>query len=248
MNSISGAPDHDVRLALSEAARARGLDVSQVLSLADTAPPLWTEYPVDQQLDDLALLLRPLTGDDIRVRVLAPHEFSEWEVTVVATDRLGLLAITASLLSSFALTIVRARIGTWPNGAALQHLWVSPNTQSSVEPPWPTIGQSLRNALARSADTTATSQATTHLAFSNEWVRSVQEIDSPKDAPTRRFRVVVTAPDQPGVLSTITSFFWLSSMSILSAEIQAVDGLVNDTFVIDVPTSLAQNVTALMPN
>jgi UTP:GlnB (protein PII) uridylyltransferase len=229
---------------LAEAAEARGLNVEQIVALAQAAPPLWPNVTPEAQIDDLALLLRMLTPGEIRVRVQAPNEQeAEWEVTVVAADRLGLLAITTSVLASFDLTITRARIGTWLGGTALQHLWVRPHTKSSVEPPWATIGQSLRHALDNVADTSfgASSIAT-------QWVRSVERLDEHEAGAAHgmeRYLVVVETTDIPGVLAAISSRFGSLQLNVISAEITTVGGLVKDRFIVEVPIELNHRVAQL---
>jgi UTP:GlnB (protein PII) uridylyltransferase len=241
-----GAPTQMSLEALRSAAQERGLDPDQVVALGRACPPLWPDVSPEVQIDDLALLLRPLTPGEIRVRVLAPNaDELEWEVTVVAADRLGLLAVTSSVLSSFELTVTRARIGTWPAGKALQRLWVRPHTKSSVEPPWATIGQTLRHALENEA---ITSFAPSSVAM--QWVRSVQRFD---DAPgsaagndeLERYLIVVETTDIPGVLSAISSRLGALELNVISAEIATIDGLVRDRFVVEVPASLNHRVHQL---
>jgi UTP:GlnB (protein PII) uridylyltransferase len=230
---------------LAEVAEARGLNVEQIVALAQAAPPLWPNVTPEAQIDDLALLLRALTPGEIRVRVQAPNEQeAEWEVTVVAADRLGLLAITTSVLASFDLTITRARVGTWLGATALQHLWVRPHTKSSVEPPWATIGQSLRHALDSVADTSFSASS-----IAAQWVRSVELLDEqlePGAAPgLERYVVVVETTDIPGVLAAISSRFGSLQLNVISAEITTVGGLVKDRFIVEVPIELNHRVAQL---
>jgi UTP:GlnB (protein PII) uridylyltransferase len=242
MKLMTASPTDINTHSLTAAADARGLNVAQVLSLSQAAPPLWQSMAPEAQMDDLALLLRALTPGEIRVRVQAPNENeSEWEVTVVAADRLGLLAITTSVLASFDLSITQARVGTWFGEMALQHLWVRPYTKSSAEPPWATIGQSLRHALEQVSDTSFTASS-----VAMQWVRSVERIDDDTLANgIERYLVVVETTDIPGVLAAISSRFGSLQLNVISAEITTVDGLVKDRFVIEVPTHLNHRVAQL---
>jgi UTP:GlnB (protein PII) uridylyltransferase len=242
MKLMTASPTDINTHSLAAAADARGLNVAQILSLSQAAPPLWQAMAPEAQIDDLALLLRALTPGEIRVRVQAPNEHeSEWEVTVVAADRLGLLAITTSVLASFDLSITQARVGTWFGEMALQHLWVRPHTKSSVEPPWATIGQSLRHALEQVSDTSFSASS-----VAMQWVRSVERMDDDTLANgMERYLVVVETTDIPGVLAAISSRFGSLQLNVISAEITTVDGLVKDRFVIEVPTHLNHRVAQL---
>jgi UTP:GlnB (protein PII) uridylyltransferase len=240
MTLMTASPTDINTQALAAAATARGLNVAQITALSNAAPPLWQAMAPEAQIEDLALLLRVLAPGEIRVRVQAPNEHeSEWEVTVVAADRLGLLAITTSVLASFDLTITQARVGTWSSETALQHLWVRPHTKTSVEPPWATIGQSLRYSLEHVSET---GFATSSVAM--QWVRSVEQLEHPS-TETERYLVVVETTDIPGVLAAISSRFGSLQLNVISAEITTVDGLVKDRFVIEVPTHLNHRVVQL---
>ena len=139
--------------AIIDAAVERGLDRDHVAELVRDAPPMWAGWgTVESRADDLALVVRPLGINDLRVRVNAPTDASrEWEVTVVALDRSGLLSITATVLAQNHVSVASARIASWPTGQAIQTLRVRPDETSSVEPPWPFIGQDLRHALLHGA-------------------------------------------------------------------------------------------------
>ena len=235
----SCVPNGDLVLA----AQARGLEADRVMLLAQAAPPLWADVSIDQQVNDLSLLLRPLGPAELRVRVLPPDEgASEWQVTVAAADRLGLLAITTSLLSSFDLTVTHARVGTWPDGHALQHLWVLPDPATSVEPQWASIGQSLQYSLEHEV-----LRPMGDVAFSADWVSEVRLLSSTGEGKGKleRFLVVLSTEDRKGVLSAISARFADLGMNVISAEVKTVDGVARDVFVVDVAGS-SNNVTELL--
>lgn len=222
----------DVVEALVAAAQARGFDPERILGRAQTAPPLWTDASIEQQIDDITLLLRPLRPAEIRVRVQAPDIGStEWEVTVIAADRLGLLSITTSVLVSFDLSVTRARVGTWPDGLALQHLWVRANEACSVEPQWGSIGQSLQYSLEHEIQ-----RSVEGLAFSSDWVTEVRLLGSrvERDQQHDRYLVALRTDDCKGVLSAISTRFADLGINVISAEIETTDGTVRDLFVVDV--------------
>lgn len=217
---------------LVTASQARGFDTERVLVLARAAPPLWVDIAVEQQVNDIALLLRPLGPAEVRVRVQPPPEGSnEWEVTVIAADRLGLLSITTSVLASFHLSVTRARVGTWPGGLALQHLWVTPNLVTSVEPHWGSIGQALQYSLEHNE-----LRPGEGIAFSADWVKEVRLIDTTGEGSQKhdRFLVVLSTDDRNGVLSAISSRFAELGMNVISAEVKTIDGIVHDLFVVEV--------------
>lgn len=242
-DSVVSGPSCVPNADLVQAAQARGFDADRVSLLAEAAPPLWADVSIEQQVSDLSLLLRPLGPAELRVRVEPPDEgSSEWQVTVVAADRLGLLAITTSLLSSFDLTVTRARVGTWPDGHALQHLWVLPNLATSVEPQWALIGQSLQYSLEHEA-----LRPSGDVVFSADWVSEVRLLSSSGEGTAKldRFLVVLSTEDRKGVLSAISARFADLGMNVISAEVKTVDGVVRDVFVVDVAGS-SSNVAELL--
>jgi UTP:GlnB (protein PII) uridylyltransferase len=228
---------------LVDAAVQRGLDRAHVATLVAEAPPLWVSWgTVESRADDLALVVRPLGPNDLRVRVNAPTDASrEWEITVVAADRPGLLSITATVLAQNHVTVVSARVATWPSGQALQTLRVRPDETSSVEPPWPFIGQDLRHALLHGAPHVGAP------AFSLAWVREwtvlaslVGTIDG------ERVLVQFDAPDELGVLATIAGALAGAGCNIISGSMSSAHGRATDTLVIDVPATASKAVRALL--
>ena len=225
---------------LRSAAMARGLDGDRTTALAKSSPPLWGGS-TDQRLDDLTLLLRPLEKGEVRVRVQVPVDeptaTNLWDLSVVATDRVGLLSITASLLAKNALTIIEARAATWPDGTALQQLRVRTNSVSSIEPAWASIGQNLRNALDNAKPGPGPG------AFSEAWIRDVQVIDNLADG--QRLLVVVDTDDAIGILAAVAYAFAALGANVVSAEIQTLEGVVRDLFVVDAPPASVARIMAM---
>jgi glycine cleavage system regulatory protein len=226
-----------------DAAVQRGLDRAHVATLVTDAPPLWAGWgTVESRADDLALVVRPLGPNDLRVRVNAPTDASrEWEITVVAADRPGLLSITATVLAQNHVTVVSARVATWPSGQAVQTLRVRPDETSSVEPLWPFIGQDLRHALLHGAPHVGAP------AFSSSWVREWTVLSvTCGDLPGERVLVQFDAPDELGVLATIAGALAGVGCNIISGSMSSAHGRATDTLVIDVPAAASDAVRTLL--
>ncbi len=246
MTVLHSAPtpdlDSDATLVV-DAAVQRGLDRAHVTTLVDTAPPLWAGWgTVESRADDLALVVRPLGTNDLRVRVNAPTDASrEWEITVVAADRPGLLSITATVLAQNHVTVVSARVATWPSGQAVQTLRVRPDDTSSVEPPWPFIGQDLRHALLHGAPHVGAP------AFSSLWVCEWTALSvTVGDVSSERIVVQFDAPDELGVLATIAGALAGVGCNIISGSMSSAHGRATDTLVIDFPSRAGAALRTLL--
>jgi UTP:GlnB (protein PII) uridylyltransferase len=228
---------------LRVAAVARGLDGDRVAALAKASPPLWGGS-TDQRLDDLVLLLRPLEVGEVRVRVqvsvqepVNSDDANQWDVSLVAQDRVGLLSITSSLLAQNELSITQARVATWPDGTALQHLRVHSNSRSSIEPAWASIGQNLRNAIDSAKPTPGPG------VFSEAWIRDVQVLSKLPDG--QRLLVIVDTDDCIGILAAVAYAFSALGANVVSAEIQTIEGAARDLFVVDAPPASVARIMAM---
>ena len=85
-----------------------------VTRLLGAASPLWlmSERP-SVLAADLALCHPPLAPAEVRAVARPMDEPSTFRVTVVASDRPGLLADTAAALADEAMTVVSASVATW---------------------------------------------------------------------------------------------------------------------------------------
>ncbi len=223
-----------------DAAVERGLDREHVAELVRGAPPMWAGWgTVESRADDLALVVRPLGANDLRVRVNAPTDASrEWEVTVVAADRSGLLSITATVLAQNHVSVTSARIASWPSGQAIQTLRVRPDETSSVEPPWPFIGQDLRHALLHGAPRVGA------LAFSSSWVQRVTTLTESDEY--ERVLIEFDAPDEVGVLATIAGALSIVGANIVAGSVTSAHGRATDALVVDVPLAAKAAVRSLV--
>ena len=202
---------------------AKGVAKAVAEALLDDAPePWWESTSVAGLAADVVLLAPGLGPNEVRIRIVTA--ISNWEMSVVATDRPGLLATTAGVLADHDLSIDDARIATWTaSGLALQRLRVSaPHSSSSVEPDFPFIGQDLRTALA-----TATLPPD-HAGFPDGCaIRSVVNVGH------RRWRVEVEARDEVGLLARVASALHGLGANVLAADVHSEGHRALDTFLVE---------------
>ena len=220
--NLAGA-HHGVRDEVIARVVAKGVAKATAEELLDDAPePWWESTSVAGLATDLVLLAPRLGPDEVRIRILPGA--SNWELSVVASDRPGLLATTAGVLAYNDLSIDDARIATWENhGLALQRLRVSSRgLTSSSEPDFPFIGQDLRSALAipRSRPDGA--------GFPDGCaIRSVVNVGQ------RRWRVEVEARDEIGLLSRVASALHALGANVLAADVHSEGHRALDTFLVE---------------
>ena len=104
--------------------------------------------PAEVLAADLALCHPSLRAGEVRASVKSTTDRSSWRLTVVASDRPGLLAGTAGVLGFHGLTITSASAATWPElGLALQCvIAVDPEGRERFDTDWDEIGKGLRSA------------------------------------------------------------------------------------------------------
>lgn len=211
---------------LRQRAIEAGADQTALEALLDTAPAAWWQAPVDVLMSDVLLLLPGLTPGQVRVRIGSPEIGGErWELTVVAPDRKGVLATTASVCSNHQLSIRSARVASWPS-LALQRLSLVPVTlPSSGEPDWIPFGQELRTALTSSTPV----DALVARSSSGEPRFLVHSVEALSDGTQR---VEVSGPDEVGLLAEITSALMDAGADIRAAELSDLDGQAHDVFVV----------------
>lgn len=205
-----------------EKAIAAGLDAAVVDSLISRAPLGWGDAPLTECVADLVLVAPGIAPGQVRLQVLAPASGSVWDLNIVATDRRGLLATTASVCADHALQIRSARVASWDH-VALQRLSIEPTVVPlSGEPDWTSLGQALRSALT---DPLAPEIPVSALGgdFS---------IDLIEDIGNGLFRVTVSGADRVGLLAAITSSLTYSGADIRSAELRNLGDRIQDVFVV----------------
>jgi len=188
--------------------------------LLEAAPPLWLASDSASALAaDMALCHPVLASGEVRARVSTMAQ--GWRLTVVATDRPGLLADTASALAHENCSIASASAASWTH----LHLALHSVTISGA-PPAATVLDRL-GARLRSAP--ATSSGSRFVPVGRAKVEVTGETDG--DAI-----LTVTAPDQAGLLAAICRWFADRGAGIQAAWVaQNVAGLAEDVFVVRGP-------------
>ena len=115
-----------------------------VTRLLGAASPLWlmSERPAVLAAD-LALCHPPLAPDEVRAVARPMEAPSTFRVTVVASDRPGLLADTAAALADEDMTVVSASVATWTDPDIALHSLTVVSTTAGV-PHWDALGERLR--------------------------------------------------------------------------------------------------------
>ncbi len=203
---------------------AAGVDAEQAATVLDDAPAGWWDGPADELVADALLVAPGLRPGQVRVRITSPAPGEpDWELSVVAPDRPGLLARTASVCAGHKVSIRSARVASWP-GLALQRMRVRPlEIPLSGEPDWTFIGQSLRDALTAPHDMPDDVHVDPAIEFS---------VDAVQDLGDGTHLVRVSGVDRLGLLAMITRTLWAAGADIRSAELHDEDGVVRDTFVV----------------
>jgi UTP:GlnB (protein PII) uridylyltransferase len=217
-------------LELADSLRARclsaGVSEAVIDRISSEAPRVWWSASVDDLLADVLLVAPGLVVGQVRIRILPPMEGNRWELSVVAPDRPGLLAVTAMVCAAHDFSIRSARVTSWP-GIALQRLMVEPlGLPLSAEPDFNQLGQALRAALTTETADVEVS-ATQPLADSEDF-----SIDSIEDLGQGMSRVAVSGRDRLGLLSSIALALGAAGADICAAELSDVDGVVHDVFVV----------------
>jgi hypothetical protein len=228
-------PQPSLREQVLERVADADVDAAVARSIVDLAPSGWWDAPVDVLTTDALLIAPGLRPGQLRVRIGAPTgaEHTAWELTVVAPDRRGLLARTASVCARHGMSIRSARVVSWPANAvgdaesvdlALQRLMIEPSDiPSTGEPDWTPLGLDLRAALNAPDDELGDLAPDSIGAF---------EVESVDDLGDGTQRVRVTGADRIGLLSAITRSLWAAGADIRSAELNDVNGVVHDVFIV----------------
>ena len=216
----------------------KGVAKAAVESLLEDAPdPWWESTSVAGLATDMVLLAPHLGPNEVRIRIVSGA--ADWELSVVAHDRPGLLATTAGLLADHGLSIDDARIATWTHhGLALQRLRVSTRDQpSSGEPDFPFIGQALRNALALTAPRPETNVFPDGCA-----VRSVAAMGQ------GRWKVEVEARDEIGLLARVANVLHGLGANVLAADVHSEGARALDTFLVELDDEASLRLLRALAN
>jgi glycine cleavage system regulatory protein len=227
--------------------------------LLRSAPPLWLMSESAPTLAaDLALCHPKLRRGEIRA-VAHPIEGSRSvRLTVVATDRRGLLADSASALASSKLSIAHATAATWPGRRLAVHSFVLSSAAGFDDGVWSELqdrlrtvaggaaGSSMGSAGSRpgsagsgpgsagpsrvSAGSSAASAGSR--SASAGIIRPGRAHVTVQGAEGDRSMVEVVADDQVGLLSALCRWFAERDVSIESLHARTVKGRADDTFLV----------------
>jgi predicted amino acid-binding ACT domain protein len=191
--------------------------------LIDGSAGMWLlNEPAEILAADLAHCHPMPTEDEVRVACRALDD-GRWRLTVVGTDRPGLLARTAAVLARSRLSVRTAGVTTWPNRAfALQGLTVEdPAGRSWTTADWEQLGEDIKSSWRRTGDVAV------------DWKPEgpVKVMSSP--VVTGGSLVTVEAPDRIGLLWAIASWFFRRGLNVQAAFLEEQDQRAVDTFLID---------------
>lgn len=149
---------HQRRRAISQAGEVATLlgqtriPASTIATLLEGAPPLWlTSEPTEVLAGDLALCHPPLRDGEVRA-VARPGENETMRLSVVATDRPGLLAGSAAVLARQRLDISEASATTWPLLGLALHSFVVAARHPMSEDEWKDLCEGLRRLSPESGE------------------------------------------------------------------------------------------------
>ncbi len=204
-----------------------------VTRLLGAASPLWlmSERPAVLAAD-LALCHPPLAPAEVRAVARPMEAPSTFRVTVVASDRPGLLADTAAALADEDMTVVSASVATWTDPDIALHSLTVVSTTAGV-PHWDALGERLR---------LLPTDSRRHHRYTRTGRVSATAVQSGPDVST----VTVTGPDGLGLLEAIGRWFADHSVNIEAAEILTHDGTATDRFLVNgafEPSALANHLS-----
>ncbi len=187
-----------------------------VVARIDDAP---REYLLSEPADAIAAHAELLAGwrrrGPNRCRVgIRPTEFAgRWLIDVVADDRAGLLARVAHVLQEADCDVVQAVAAGWPDGAALESCLVEAPSAPDSE--------------ALLAAVTAVNDVPLH-------TEPLAGFDIGFDDGTSPWFTVctVTAPDAPGLLSSISGSLAAAGVDVHRARISVAAGTATDRFTV----------------
>lgn len=189
--------------------------------LIDGVSPLWAMSAAPAVLaGDLALCHPRLRPNEVRAVARRIKGTGSYRLTVVARDRPGLLADTASVLAAAGVSVVAAAATTWPDRGQALHSMTVRADDGIDRGRWAEIGDDLRSIAARPA---------TAVAFTPTGRASV----TTTGAGDGRSVVRVTATDRVGLLAAVCRWFADHELSVEAATVETVDGVAKDVFLID---------------
>jgi glycine cleavage system regulatory protein/surfactin synthase thioesterase subunit len=190
-------------------------------ALLREAPPLWVMSESAVTLaGDLALCHPKLRRAEVRAVARSIEDSSAVRLTVVATDRRGLLADSAAVLAMHEMSIFDASAATWPARRLALHSFVVECGDHLDDEAWASLGEDLRAMVADGSTVVPSLRPSPPVHI------TVQ------GAEGDRSLVRVVARDQLGLLSALCRWFALEGANIESLHARTADGMADDTFLV----------------
>jgi [protein-PII] uridylyltransferase len=171
---------------------------------------------------DVALCRPKLRRGELRAVARPIEGASSVRLTVVATDRPGLLADTAGVLATHRLSITEASAATWPARNLAMHALTLADAADFDEPAWERLGHDLRDVGIAAATASSTPPFVPR-------GRAAVTVDGSEPG---RVLVRVTADDQVGLLWAICRWFADQGHSIESLHAATDRGKAHDVFLV----------------
>jgi UTP:GlnB (protein PII) uridylyltransferase len=192
--------------------------------LLDDAPELWLrgESP-DVIAGDVALCHPPLATREVRVWCAPALIAGALRVSVLASDRPGLLAATTGALAHAGLSVIQAAAMTWPARRwALQRVLVADAKARSTRP----VERDLLCAQLRAAVRDGPMEGVRFAPTGPVQVQATPE-------PGGRTLLRVLAPDRPALLWAVSAWLENSNCNVLVARATPAGVQADDTFLVD---------------
>ncbi|HKY14658.1 MAG TPA: cation:proton antiporter [Microthrixaceae bacterium] len=171
-------------------------------------------YIARQQPDAIVrhaeLTVPPVAAGRVRVKV-HPADDGRWWVDVASRNRPGLMAAVTGALAEAELDVDRAVVATWDDDAAIESFLVD----AAAEPKGEELATDIERELESPLEVGAVDGA--EVVF--------DDLSSPWHTVCE-----ITAPDNPGLLHTLTTVFAAASIEIKAANIGGTDSLAVDRF------------------
>jgi glycine cleavage system regulatory protein/surfactin synthase thioesterase subunit len=186
-----------------------------------SAPPLWLmSEPPALLIGDLALCHPSLNPNEVRAIARPIEGSSSVRLTIVTSDRKGLLADSAAVLSANNLSISHASAATWRSQKIALHSFTVRNGADLNDASWNALGDDLRR-MATGANVPAL-----------ELLRVGPLRVTMHGTGAGRSLLEVTARDRVGLLALLCTWLADLDVNIESMHARTVNGTAHDTFLI----------------
>ena len=169
---------------------------------------------------EVVLCHPPLEPGEVRAVVKGTDQRGAWRITVVTSDRPGLLASTAAVLANAGLAVTGAAVTVLETSrVALQRVTVAgPDTATGDD--WDRLGDRLRRGLVGGRAPEVSWQPGDPVAVESH------------PQGSGRTMIQVEAPDETGLLWAIANHLNVQGANIEAARLGSEDGTANDVFIV----------------